>query len=362
MIIRVGINGLGRIGRSVLRAIFEIEEYREQIEVVAVNGSLSAEQHAHLIRYDSVHGKFNGDIGFSKSENWLSINNKKFSLYRERNPENIPWDVDVVLECTGAFNKREKATQHNAEKIIVSAPVADSDVTIVYGVNDHMLKEEHKVISAGSCTTNCLAPIVQVLHSNVGIKSGFMTTIHAYTNDQNILDGNHNDLRRARACGLSMIPTKTGAAKTIGSVIPELKGKLDGTSIRVPVANVSMVDFKFTTDKNVTAEEINEIFKNAAHFSMLSQHAMLESRKRSNVDPSSQATLMTDGPTMSNVLSVCEEPLVSIDFVHNPYSAIVDLTGTCVTGDIYRVVAWYDNEWAFSLRMLDIALLLYSRT
>ncbi|WP_353278031.1 type I glyceraldehyde-3-phosphate dehydrogenase [Wolbachia endosymbiont (group B) of Longitarsus flavicornis] len=323
MTIRVGINGLGRIGRSVLRAIFEVENYSEQIEVVAVNGSLSAEQHAHLIKYDSVHGKFNGDIDFNESENWLSINGRKFSLYRERSPENIPWNVDVVLECTGAFNKRAEAAKHNAERVIVSAPVSDADVTVVYGVNNDMLKKEHKVISAGSCTTNCLAPIVHVLHSNLGIKSGFMTTIHAYTNDQNILDGNHRDLRRARACGLSMMPTTTGAAKTIGSVIPQLKGKLDGTAIRVPVSNVSMVDFKFTTDKKVTAGEINEMFKNSAN----------------------------------HVLSVCNEPLVSIDFVHNPYSAIVDLAGTYVTGDICRVAAWYDNEWAFSLRMLDIALL-----
>ncbi len=183
------------------------------------------------------------------------------------------------------------------------------------------------MISAGSCTTNCLAPIVKVLHSSLSIKSGFMTTIHAYTNDQNVLDGNHKDLRRARACGLSMVPTTTGAAKTIGSIIPELKGKLDGTAVRVPVSNVSMVDFKFTTDKKATVKEINEMFKDAA----------------------------------SNVLSVCAEPLVSIDFVHNPYSAIVDLTGTYVTGDICRVAAWYDNEWAFSLRMLDIALLSYSK-
>ncbi|MDE5062352.1 type I glyceraldehyde-3-phosphate dehydrogenase [Wolbachia endosymbiont of Drosophila tsacasi] len=327
MTIRVGINGLGRIGRGILRAIFEIEEYSKQIEVVAVNGSLSAKQHAHLIKYDSVHGKFSGDIDFKESQNWLSINGKKFSLYRERSPENIPWNVDVILECTGAFNKHEEATRHNAEKVIVSAPVPDADVTIVYGVNNDMLKKEHKVISAGSCTTNCLAPIVKVLHSNLGIKSGFMTTIHAYTNDQNILDGNHKDLRRARACGLSMVPTTTGAAKTIGSVIPELKGKLDGTAIRVPVSNVSMVDFKFIADKKATAEAINEMFKNQD----------------------------------SSVFSICTEPLVSIDFVHNPYSAIVDLTGTYVTGDICRVAAWYDNEWAFSLRMLDIALLCWSR-
>lgn len=326
MTIRVGINGLGRIGRGVLRAIFEIEEYSKQIEVVAVNGSLNAKQHAHLIKYDSVHGKFSGDIDFNESQNWLSINGRKFSLYRERSPENIPWNVDVILECTGAFNKREEAIRHNAEKVIVSAPVPDADVTIVYGVNNDMLKKEHKVISAGSCTTNCLALIVKVLHSNLGIKSGFMTTIHAYTNDQNILDGNHKDLRRARACGLSMVPTTTGAAKTIGSIIPELKGKIDGTAIRVPVSNVSMVDCTFTIGKKVTVKVINEIFKDAVQ-------------------------------KMPNILSVCEEPLVSIDFVHNPYSAIVDLTGTYVTGDICRIAAWYDNEWAFSLRMLDIVLL-----
>lgn len=320
---RIGINGLGRIGRSVLRAIFEVEKYSNQIEVIAVNGSLSAAQHAHLIKYDSVHGKFNGHVDFSESENWLSINGKSFSLYRERNPENIPWNVDIVLECTGVFNKFEKSIKHNANKIIVSAPVTDSDVTIVYGVNNHMLKKEHKVISAGSCTTNCLAPIVQILHSNLTIKSGFMTTIHSYTNDQNILDGNHKDLRRSRACALSMIPTTTGAAKTIYSIIPELKGKLNGTAVRVPVANVSMVDFKFTVEKETTVQEINEIFKNTKH----------------------------------DTLTVCKEPLVSIDFVHNPFSAIVDLTNTYVIGDICRVAAWYDNEWAFALRMLDIALL-----
>ncbi|WP_264338340.1 type I glyceraldehyde-3-phosphate dehydrogenase [Wolbachia endosymbiont (group A) of Cheilosia soror] len=364
MTIRVGINGLGRIGRGVLRAIYEIEKYSEQIEVVAVNGSLSAKQHAHLIKYDSIRGKFSGDIDFNESQNWISINGKKFSLYRERSPENIPWNVDVILECTGAFNKREEAIRHNAEKVIVSAPVTDADVTIVYGVNNDMLEKEHKVISAGSCTTNCLAPIVKVLHSSLGIKSGFMTTIHAYTNDQNVLDGNHKDLRRARACGLSMVPTTTGAAKTIGSVIPELKGKLDGTAVRVPVSNVSMVDFTFTTDKKATVEEINEIFKDAALSSTSFQRVTLESNfwiPVSSTGMTSEGTRMTEGYPMSNVLSVCEEPLVSIDFVHNPYSAIVDLTGTYVTGDICRVAAWYDNEWAFSLRMLDIALLSYSK-
>jgi glyceraldehyde 3-phosphate dehydrogenase len=224
-----------------------------------------------------------------------------------------------------------------------------------------MLEKEHKVISAGSCTINCLVPVVKVLYSNLGIKSGFMTTIHAYTNDQNVLDGNHKDLRRARACGLSMVPTTTEAAKTIGSVIPELKGKLDGTAIRVPVSNVSMVDFKFTADKKATVEEINEMFKDAALFSTLFQRVTLESNPVSATWMTSEGTGMTEGSPMSNVLSICEEPLVSIDFVHNPYSAVMDLTGTYVTGDIYRVAAWYDNEWAFSLRMLDIALLYYSR-
>ncbi|HCE59594.1 MAG TPA: type I glyceraldehyde-3-phosphate dehydrogenase [Wolbachia sp.] len=376
MTIRIGINGLGRIGRSVLRAIFEVEKYSKQIEVVAVNGSLDASLHAHLIKYDSIHGKFNGDVDFSDSESWLSINHKKFPLYRERNPENIPWDVDVVLECTGAFNKHAAAAKHNSEKVIVSAPVADSDVTIVYGVNNHMLKKEHRVISAGSCTTNCLAPVAQILHSSVGIKSGFMTTIHAYTNDQNILDGNHKDLRRARACALSMIPTTTGAAKTIGSVIPELKGKLDGTAVRVPVANVSMVDFKFITDKKVTAKEINEIFENATH-EMINRplskpiygkkflgEVQASTTEYLDVFEECRSTSTTKLPSeiefqkRSNVLSVCKEPMVSIDFVHNPYSAIVDLSGTYVTGDICRVAAWYDNEWAFALRMLDIALII----
>ncbi len=328
MAIRVGINGLGRIGRSVLRAIFEVEKYSKQIELVAVNGSCEAGHHAHLVKYDSVHGKFNGDVDFNNDESWLSINNKKFPLYRKRDPGDIPWDTDIVLECTGAFNKRAEAAKHNANKIIVSAPVPDADVIIIYGVNNYMLDQNHRIISAGSCTTNCFAPIVHTLHSNVGIVNGFMTTIHAYTNDQNILDGNHKDLRRARACGLSMIPATTGAAKTIGSVIPELKGRLDGTAIRVPVANVSMVDFKFTTNQKLTVETINEIFKNST----------------------------------SEILTVCKDPLVSVDFIHNPYSAVVDLTGTYNVGDIYRVAAWYDNEWAYTLRMLDIALLCVNET
>ncbi|WFW29893.1 MAG: type I glyceraldehyde-3-phosphate dehydrogenase [Wolbachia endosymbiont of Menacanthus eurysternus] len=326
--IRIGINGLGRIGRSLLRAIFEIEKYNKRIEIISVNGSLNARQHAHLIKYDSTHGKFNGNIDFDEYQNWISINGKKFFLYKKQKPEDIPWNVDVVFECTGKLNSYAEAIMHNAKKIIVSAPVLDADVTIIYGVNNNMLKKENKVISAGSCTTNCLAPIVQVLHTNLKIKSGFMTTIHSYTNDQNILDSNHTDLRRARACGLSIIPTTTGAAKTIGFIIPKLKGKLDGIAIRVPTSNVSMIDFKFIAEKKTTVEKINEIFKNS----------------------------------VNDILSVCEEPLVSVDFIHNPYSAIIDLASTYVTGDIYRIAAWYDNEWAFSLRMLDIVLLCYNNT
>ncbi|UWI83138.1 type I glyceraldehyde-3-phosphate dehydrogenase [Wolbachia endosymbiont of Howardula sp.] len=336
MKIRVGINGLGRIGKSILRAIHEIELYNQHIELISVNGSLSAEHHAHFIKYDSVHGIFNGRIHFNNHENWLSINDKKLLIYRERDPKNIPWNVDVVLECTGAFNNRAAAIRHNAQKVIISAPVLDSDVTIIYGVNDDMLTQEHRVISAGSCTTNCFAIIAKILHSHFKIKSGFMTTIHAYTNDQNILDGNHHDLYRARACGLSMIPTTTGAAKTIGNIIPELKGKIDGTAIRVPVSNVSLVDFTFTVAQEVSVKKINAVF----------QDLSLSSTKFN---------------ILSHVLSTCDQPLVSIDFIHNPYSAIIDLRGTHVTGDVCRVAAWYDNEWAFSLRMLDIVLLCYGR-
>lgn len=334
MAVRLGINGLGRIGNNILRAIYEVEKY-SKLKVAAINGSMEEERHAHLLKYDSVHGKFRYEV--TAGQGIIAIESDKLPFYRERNPENIPWgkyDVDIVLECTGAFNKRGEAKKHinsGARKVIVSAPMTDADVTIICGVNDDTLKDEHEVISAGSCTTNCLAPILQVLHDSVGISNGFMTTIHAYTNDQNIVDGSHKDLRRARACALSMIPTTTGAAKTIGLIIPKLQGKLDGVAIRVPVANVSLVDLKFTSKNSVTVEELNNIFKNAA----------VNEKK--------------------GILAVSEEPLVSVDFIHDPHSATVDLMGThVIDSTLCRVAAWYDNEWAFSLRMLDIVTLLGS--
>ncbi|XGA08856.1 MAG: type I glyceraldehyde-3-phosphate dehydrogenase [Wolbachia endosymbiont of Xenopsylla cheopis] len=333
MAVRLGINGLGRIGSNILRAIYEVKGYRDKLKVAAINGSMEEEKHAHLLKYDSIHGKFK--YGVTAEQGIIAIKDDRLPFYRERNPENIPWskhEVDIVLECTGAFNKKDEAKKHiksGAKKVIVSAPVVDADVTVIYGVNNNAIKNEHEVISAGSCTTNCLAPVLQVLHDSIGVSNGFMTTIHAYTNDQNIVDGSHGDLRRARACALSMIPTTTGAAKTIGLIIPELQGKLDGVAIRVPVANVSLVDLKFTAKKSVKAQELNDIFKNAA-----------ENEKQ-------------------GILAVCEEPLVSIDFIHDRHSATLDLKGThVVDSTLCRVAAWYDNEWAFSLRMLDIATLL----
>lgn len=332
MAVRLGINGLGRIGNNILRAVYEVEKY-SKLKVVAINGSMEEGKHAHLLKYDSVHGKFKYEV--TAEQGAIVIENDRLPFYRERNPENIPWnkhDIDIVLECTGAFNKKDEAKRHinsGAKKVIVSAPATDADVTIVYGVNDNALKNEHKVISAGSCTTNCLAPVLHVLHDSIGVNNGFMTTIHAYTNDQNIVDGSHKDLRRARSCALSMIPTTTGAAKTIGLIIPDLQGKLDGVAIRVPVANVSLVDLKFTAKKSVKVQELNDIFENAA-----------ENEKQ-------------------GILAVCKEPLVSVDFIHNPHSATLDLIGThVIDSTLCRVAAWYDNEWAFSLRMLDIAILL----
>ncbi|WP_339045566.1 type I glyceraldehyde-3-phosphate dehydrogenase [Candidatus Mesenet endosymbiont of Agriotes lineatus] len=332
MAVRLGINGLGRIGNNILRAVYEVEKY-SKVKVMAINGSMEEEKHVHLLKYDSVHGKFKYKVAAEQGA--IAVEDDRLPFYRERNPKNVPWSkhgADIILECTGAFNKRDEAKKHissGAKKVIVSAPVTDADVTIIYGVNNDALKSEHEVISAGSCTTNCLAPILQVLHDSIGVSNGFMTTIHAYTNDQNIVDGSHRDLRRARACMLSMIPTTTGAAKTIGLIIPKLQEKLDGVAIRVPVANVSLIDLKFTSERNVTIRELNDIFKNAA-----------KNEKQ-------------------GILAICEEPLVSVDFVHNSHSAIVDLMGThVIDSTLCRVAAWYDNEWAFSLRMLDIAILL----
>jgi len=330
MTLRVGINGLGRIGRCVLRALYENGE--NSIELVAVNGPAAAETHVHLLKYDSVHGRFGTPVAVEGED--LLIGGNVVRLFHERDPKNIPWGklgVDMVIECTGKFNKRAEASQHlagGAKRVLVSAPAEEADSTIVYGVNNLMLKAEHQVVSVGSCTTNALAPVAKVLHEAVGIESGFMTTIHSYTGDQNIVDSSHKDMRRARAAAMSMIPTSTGAAKTIGLILPELKGKLDGTSIRVPTANVSLVDLKFIASRDVTKDEINAAFKAAEA-----------------------------GP-LKGVLATSSEPLVSIDYNHTTASSNVDLTGTYVTGKrLVRVSSWYDNEWAFSCRMLDVAKL-----
>jgi glyceraldehyde 3-phosphate dehydrogenase len=325
MTIKIGINGLGRIGRCILRAIFE--QNRNEFEIVSINGPASIEEHVHLLKYDSVHGIFPKSITHDKNN--LIIDNVKISLQQERDLNKLNWhDVDIVLECTGKFNDKTSSLTHissgKAKKVIVSAPCKDADSTIVYNVNNPALKAEHQVISIGSCTTNCLAPVAKVLNDNIGIESGFMTTIHSYTNDQRILDGSHKDLRRARSAAVSMIPTSTGAAKALGLVLPELEGKLDGSAIRVPTPNVSMIDLSFIAKKDTNVDEINQIIAN----------------------------------NVNNVLGIAEAKLVSVDFNHNPHSAIFDPFETKVVNKRFcRVVAWYDNEWGFSSRMLDVAKL-----
>lgn len=329
MTVKIGINGLGRIGRCVVRAI--ADNYKDDVQIVAVNGRAPVETHVHLLKYDSVHGVF--DKVKQVGEDQIDVGlDKNIKLTRHSDINDINWNelgVDVVFECTGVFKSHEKASIHlknGAKKVLISSPAPDPDATIVYGVNNNALKADDKIISVGSCTTNCLAPIAKVLNDNLGIESGFMTTIHAYTNDQNIADATHKDLRRARAGALSMIPTSTGAAKALSLVIPELKGKLDGTAIRVPTPNVSMVDLTFTSGKKTSVEQINLLMKGASE------------------------------GEMKGVLGYCDEPLVSIDFNQNPHSSVFDVSGTKVVGDNFcRVASWYDNEWAFSLRMIDIA-------
>jgi glyceraldehyde 3-phosphate dehydrogenase len=335
MTIRIAVNGPGRIGRSIVRAIYE-ENFKD-IELVAINSSAPLETLQHLLRYDSVHGKFNHKVEVNNDK--LFINNKEILLCNQRDPKKLPWlemKIDLVFECTGAFTSLADATQHieaGARKVIISAPAKESNVkTIVYGVNDNQLKESDQVISIGSCTTNCLAPIAKILNDSIGIEKGFMTTIHAYTNDQNIVDNAHKDLRRARACAMSMIPTSTGAAKAIGLVLPELKGKLDGVAIRVPTPNVSMVDLNFIAKRNTSIEEVNLIIRNA---------------RQGN---------------MSRALQYISEPLVSIDFNHSTFSSCFDATQTKVIGEnLVKVCSWYDNEWAFSVRMLDVARLMVNK-
>lgn len=327
MAVRIAVNGLGRIGRCVLRAV--AEQKRKDIEVVAVNGPADIETHVHLLKYDSVHGRFPGKI--THDEDSIDMGMGAFKLFKERDPLRLPWkelDIDLVLECTGKFNKRADAAMHieaGAKKVLISAPAPDVDATIVYGVNDDKLEAKHTVISVGSCTTNGLAPVTKVLHELAPIESGFMTTIHAYTGDQRLLDGSHKDLRRARAAGLSMIPTSTGAAKAIGLVLPELAGKLSGTAIRVPTPNVSLVDLTVITKKEVNKDELHQAMRDAAE------------------------------GDMKGVLGICDEPLVSTDFNHSPFSSVFDETGTHITGKLARICAWYDNEWGFSSRMLDLA-------
>ncbi len=332
MTIRIAINGLGRIGRCVLRAMFEEQNYHD-IELVAVNATMNSDVLKLLLKHDSVHGHFSKSVEIDGQT--LIVDGKKIKICAQRDPKTLPWkelNIDVVLECTGAFTDYKDARQHieaGAKKVIISAPAKGDNVkTIVYGVNHHTLDASDEVISIGSCTTNCLAPIAKALNDAVGIEHGFMTTIHAYTNDQNVVDNSHKDLRRARACALSMIPTSTGAAKAIGLVLPELKGKLDGGAIRVPTPNVSMVDLNFVAKKATSIAEINDAIKKAA------------------------------AGAMKEVLQIVEAPLVSIDFNHNPYSSCFDVLQTKVIGNLVKVASWYDNEWGFSYRMLDIAKLI----
>jgi glyceraldehyde 3-phosphate dehydrogenase len=327
MTIRVAINGYGRIGRNILRAHYENKKYSD-IQIVAINDLGDVKTSAHLTRYDTTHGKFPGEVDVDGNN--LIINGDKIRVVAERDPKNLPWrelNVDVVLECTGFFTSKEKASAHieaGAKKVIISAPATGVDATVVYGVNEKTLKPTDTVISNASCTTNCLAPLAKSLHESLGIVSGLMNTVHSYTNDQVLIDVAHPDLRRARSATHSMIPTKTGAAAAVGLVLPELNGKLDGFSIRVPTINVSVVDFTFQAKRDTTVEEVNKILSDAA------------------------------AGSLKGVLLVNSEPLVSSDFNHNPASSIVDLSETKVIGNLVKILSWYDNEWGFSNRMLDV--------
>ena len=328
MAIKIGINGMGRIGRMVLRAI--IESKNRNIEIKHINNRTNSEISSSLLKYDSVHGKFIANISFNK--NSLIINKNKISFSQKTNIEDIKWKkygVDYVFECTGKFNSKEKLLQHiknGSKKVIVSAPCKNADKTIVYGVNHKSLNKNDLIISAASCTTNCLAPVAYVLNKEFKIQSGFMTTIHSYTTDQRLLDNSHKDIRRARSAGQSIVPTSTGASKALGEIIPELKGKLEGLAMRVPTPNVSLIDLVFNSKKNLTVKKINDSFKKASN------------------------------KELKNILETTEEKLVSIDFNHNSNSAIVDLSLTSVVGDkMGKISAWYDNEWGFASRMCDLA-------
>ena len=330
MTIRVAINGYGRIGRNVLRAHYESGK-KHDIEIVAINDLGKPETNAHLTQYDTAHGKFNGDV--KVEGDYLVVNGDKIKVLAERDPSKLPWkdlNVDVVLECTGLFTSKEKASAHlagGAKKVIISAPGGkDVDATVVYGVNQGVLKASDTVISNASCTTNCLAPLVKPLHEKIGLLNGLMTTIHAYTNDQVLTDVYHSDLRRARSATHSMIPTKTGAAAAVGLVLPELNGKLDGFAVRVPTINVSLVDLSFIAARDTSVEEVNKILKEAS-----------ESKE------------------LKGILDYNDKPLVSIDYNHNPASSTFDSTLTKVSGRLVKVTSWYDNEWGFSNRLVEFS-------
>ena len=332
MAINVAISGFGRIGRLVLRSI--IENKRKDINVVAINDLAPVETNAFLLSYDSIHGPLKEKVSINKGQ--MVIGKKRITVLKERDPKQLPWKklkIDIVFECTGLFTSKDTASMHltaGAKKVLVSAPCTDADKTIVYGVNHESLTKKDTVVSNASCTTNCLAPVTKVLNDNFGIVHGYMTTIHSYTGDQKVLDTFHSDPRRARAAALSMIPTSTGAAKAVGLVMPELAGKLDGTAIRVPTPNVSLIDFKFVTKKKVTADAINS--------------AMTKASKSKN---------------LKGILTVNSEPLVSTDFNHNPASSNFDLTQTqVIDGSFGRILSWYDNEWGFSNRMCDTAVVM----
>ncbi|MCX8515125.1 MAG: type I glyceraldehyde-3-phosphate dehydrogenase [Burkholderiales bacterium] len=333
MAIKVAINGYGRIGRCILRALFENNRTSE-IEVVAINNiGINLAINAHITKNDSVHGYFNHDVTYDAEH--LIVDGHKIKFIEQKDPSQLPWKqlgIDVVLECSGVFTSKAKASGHltaGAKKVLISAPGGDDvDATVVYGVNDHIITPDMTVISNASCTTNCLAPIAKILNDNIGIENGLMTTIHSFTSDQVLLDNYHSDMHRARAATLSMIPTKTGAAKAVGLVIPELKGCLDGLAIRVPTPNVSLVDLTFSAKRRTSVDEINTLIKNAAT------------------------------GKLSKVVAVNDLPLVSIDFNHNSHSSIFDASQTKVNGNLVKVFSWYDNEWGFSNRMLDTALVL----
>ena len=331
---KIAINGFGRIGRNIVRALYERPEMQDKIQIVAINDLGDVNISAHLLQFDTVHGRFNQQV--EVGDHSLTINDDKIQWFCERDPANIPWGdlgVDLVCECTGVFTSRDKAALHiagGAKKVLISAPGSNVDATVVYGINDKILTQDHQIVSNASCTTNCLAPLVKPLYESMGILSGYMTTVHAYTNDQQLSDVYHSDVYRARSATQSMIPTKTGAAAAIADVLPELAGKLDGLAVRVPTINVSLVDLTFNAGRETTAEEVNQILKQAAE---------------------------TD---LSEVLSYCDQPLVSADYNHIPYSSNFDSLQTRVNGSLVKVMAWYDNEWGFSNRMLDNSIALLS--